>query len=178
MQPKVKKHTYFYLLLPSTQSAAWRLAREGAPSGSVVVSRSQTAGRGRYGRRWFSPPGGLWFSLLFYPVSASEASRFLFLSAAALQEAVQQVTGIKTDLKIPNDLYWQGKKVAGLILEVEAEKAVLGVGINVNCTALPEGLSAVSLKEIAGGRVSRSALLRLFLFYLRQRYPPCFIGVG
>ncbi|MFH0795800.1 MAG: biotin--[acetyl-CoA-carboxylase] ligase [Candidatus Omnitrophota bacterium] len=168
--PKKKGNTYFFLTLPSTQDKTWELASLGAPAGTLVISRTQDAGRGRQGRVWYSPVGGLWFSLLIFPIIPETVNQVTLLSAQALASAIEKVTGLKTRMKLPNDLYCEDKKLAGIILEVKDEKAVLGVGLNVNCRTdlFPSPIPAVSLKEILNHRVSRSVILGSFLICFQR----------
>ena len=170
MQPKKKGNTYFFLTLSSTQDKTWELASLGAPAGTLVISRTQTTGRGRQGREWYSPVGGLWFSMLIFPVAPETVNQISLLAVQALDSAIKKVAGLKTRLNLPNDLYYEDKKLAGIILEVKDEKAVLGVGLNVNCRTelFPLSIPAISLKEILNHRVSRSAILGSFLTHFQH----------
>ena len=170
MQPRRLDNAYVFLKIPSTQDKAWELASAGAPSNTLIIAGMQSSGRGRHGRNWCSPAGGLWFSLLHYPARLSDTANILLLAAKALQKSLETVAGVKTRLKLPNDLYYQDGKLAGIILEQKNDKIVLGIGVNVNFDreVLPEGLAATTLKEILGHRVSRAAILSSFLSNLRK----------
>jgi len=165
VQPKKRGNIYVFSELPSTQDKAWELISNGVPSGSLVIAGLQTAGRGRQGRVWHSPAGNLYFSLILFPVSFRRSNGITLSAARALQLALRSALGLETRFKLPNDLYFQEKKLAGIILEVKGDKAVLGVGLNVNCRTnfWPAGVSAVSLREILNRRVSRCAILSAFL---------------
>ncbi len=165
MQFRCVNNIYHYLKTSSTQERAWELASSGAPSGTLVIARVQERGRGRYGRKWYSPAGGLWFSLLYFPVEAVDAGKVIHSAAMALKRSLKEVVGVRVKIKLPNDLYYQKKKVAGIILEKKAEKVVLGVGVNLNFRrdAIPGGFPAITIKEITGHRVSRAAILSSFL---------------
>ncbi|MCX5642625.1 MAG: biotin--[acetyl-CoA-carboxylase] ligase [Candidatus Omnitrophica bacterium] len=165
MRFKKKGNIRFFSELPSTQDKAWELISQGSPSGSLVIAGFQTMGRGRQGRIWYSPAGSLCFSLLLFPVSFQRSNSITLSAARALQSALQSELGLETRLKLPNDIYFQEKKLAGIILEVKQDKAVLGVGLNVNCQtgSWPAGICAVSLREILNRRVSRCAILSVFL---------------
>lgn len=155
----------------STNAEALGLAAHGAPEWTVVVADSQTGGRGRLGRAWFSPPGvNLHVSVLLRPeVPAAVVPRLSLVAAVALAEAVEGcVPELQPELKWPNDLLVDGRKVAGALaeLEMEAEGAyhvVLGIGINVNVRAddIPHELRhrATSLAVAAGRDVDRETLL-------------------
>lgn len=130
--------------LASTQEIARELARAGTPHGTLVLAAVQTGGRGRLGRSWGSPEGGLWMSLVLRPrVDASLASRFTQTAAVGVAKALWE-TGVEARIKWPNDLLAGGKKICGILAESSAENArppaggrrldyvVLGVGMNAN----------------------------------------------
>lgn len=128
--------------LASTNLAAMELGEAGAAEGLVVIAEQQTAGKGRLGRRWESPAGvNLYLSILLRPAMPPwEVPRLTFLSAVAAARALQDVTGLKVEVKWPNDLLVNGKKIAGLLNEMSAESdavhhVVLGLGLNINMTA-------------------------------------------
>jgi len=102
----------------STNDVAVRMAREGAPEGTVVVAREQTAGRGRHGRSWSSPPGGLYLSIIFRPhLPFEDLWQMAFLAAVASAEAVGQVSGLPARIKWPNDVLLNARKVCGILIE-------------------------------------------------------------
>lgn len=157
---------YHFDTVPSTQDQAWRLAAGGAPPNTLVLAARQTAGRGRRLRDWQSPRGGLWVSLLLYPVDAGPAGLVVFRAAQALAGACVFSGLPRPRLKLPNDLYFGSRKAAGVLAERRAAALVLGVGVNVNCRAGRLSCPAVSLREICGRRVDRGRLLRDFLHLL------------
>ena len=165
MQFKKRGNAYIFSELPSTQDKAWELISNGVLSGSLVIAGVQTAGRGRQGKIWHSIAGSLCFSLVLFPVSFRQSKGITISAARALQLVLKSALGLETRFKLPNDLYFQEKKLAGIILEVKQDKAVLGVGLNVNCRtgSWPVGVCAVSLKEVLNRRVSRCAILSAFL---------------
>lgn len=120
-------------VVDSTNLEARRWARAGAPHGAVVIAARQTAGRGRRGRGWLSAPGvGLWFSMVLRPDMPMEKYPLLpFALALAGADACHGVSGGDVQIKWPNDLVLHGRKVAGLLVELEGEAAVMGIGINV-----------------------------------------------
>lgn len=154
-----------YDALPSTQDEAKTRALSGAPEGTLIVADRQTAGRGRLGRTWISPPGGLWYSIVLRPPVAPDAVPALILVAALEWARVLESRGVPARLKWPNDLWVEGRKVAGLLTEMSAEMdrvhwAVLGVGINVsNEPPTNTEVPAAALKEWLGNRVTRQELL-------------------
>src|SRR6202142_2836025 len=153
----------------STNDVIEKLARDGVKEGAVVFAESQTKGRGRLGRKWISPERkGLWFSVLLRPdLRPQEATQLTVASATALRRAIQSATGLQPEIKWPNDILIGGKKVAGILTELNAELdkvryVILGIGIDVNLDAneFPVELkkNATSLKIENGETVSRAKL--------------------
>jgi BirA family biotin operon repressor/biotin-[acetyl-CoA-carboxylase] ligase len=127
-----------YEQIGSTNDRAKELAEEGAEHGTVVVAESQTAGRGRRGRAWVSPPGrNLYFSVVLRPeLRPAEASELTLVASLAVCDALRHA-GVDAGIKWPNDLLASGKKIAGILTELAAEPdrvhwVVVGVGVNVN----------------------------------------------
>ncbi|HEX7079332.1 MAG TPA: biotin--[acetyl-CoA-carboxylase] ligase [Candidatus Eisenbacteria bacterium] len=158
-------------IVGSTNDEALLRAAEGAPEGLVVVAEEQTAGRGRLGRSWWDQPGdSLLFSLVLRPaIAPARYPLFGIAMAAAVAEAGEEATGTALDVKWPNDVLWDGRKLCGILAESRAGQAerpalVIGAGINVNqgAEAFPPEIRdrATSLRAAAGGRrVDRDALL-------------------
>jgi len=153
----------------STNDVVEKLARDGVKEGVVVFAESQTRGRGRLGRKWVSPAHkGLWFSVLLRPdLRPQETTQLTVASATALRRAIQSETGLKPEIKWPNDILIRGKKVAGILTELSAEvdrvkHIILGIGVDVNLNAneFPPELrkTATSLKIETGETVSRAEL--------------------
>lgn len=154
--------------IPSTNAYAMRQAEAGAADGSVYVADEQTAGRGRGAHAWSSPAGsGLYVSILLRPQIPPAEILWLSLAAGlAVQTAIQRTAGVQPDLRWPNDLLLNGKKVCGILTELNAEvtrvrHAVVGIGINVRQQEFPEELRALatSLLLETGRAVDRQALL-------------------
>jgi BirA family transcriptional regulator, biotin operon repressor / biotin---[acetyl-CoA-carboxylase] ligase len=153
----------------STNDVMEKLARDGVKEGVVIFAETQTKGRGRLGRKWISPERkGLWFSVLLRPdLRPQEATQLTVASATALRRAIQSGTGLKPEIKWPNDILIGGKKVAGILTELSAEvdrvrHIILGIGVDVNLDAgeLPVELrkTATSLKIETGEMISRAQL--------------------
>jgi BirA family biotin operon repressor/biotin-[acetyl-CoA-carboxylase] ligase len=164
-----------------------KLARDGVKEGAVVFAEAQTGGRGRLGRKWLSPPRqGLWFSVLLRPaLRPQEATQLTIASATALRRAIKTVTGRLPEIKWPNDLLLDGKKVVGILTEMSAEVdcvryVILGIGVDVNQDAaeFPADLRriATSLKLAAGRKISRAELAVEMLRELDADYAR--IGAG
>ncbi len=167
--------------IESTNVEAKRLAAAGAPEGTVVVAESQSAGRGRLGRRWTSPAGkGLLFSaLLRPPLGMADAHLLTIVAAAAACDAIESLVPVNVRIKWPNDLFIDDRKVGGILLEAAGEQdaidwVVIGIGLNVNTeySELPVALrrTAVSLKVASGQPVDRSELLARLLLALEESY--------
>jgi BirA family biotin operon repressor/biotin-[acetyl-CoA-carboxylase] ligase len=153
----------------STNDLCWEAAERRASEGFVVFAERQTAGRGQYGRRWDSAPHrGLWLSVLLRPaMTLRESTQLTSLLANVVATTIKQETGCAASIKPPNDIYVDGRKVAGVLVEGRTDKdgryvAVAGIGINVNQTIddFPEELRATagSLAIAAGRKVSRTKL--------------------
>jgi len=165
----------------STNDVIEKLARDGVKEGAVVFAEAQTKGRGRLGRKWISPAKkGLWFSVLLRPdLRPQEATQLTVASAAALRRAIESNTGLKAEIKWPNDILIRGKKVAGILTELHAEvdrvkHVILGMGVDVNLSPgdfPPEVRKlATSLKAELGKPVSRPELAVAILRELDRDY--------
>lgn len=169
----VGRRVHWFEQVTSTNDVARSLAEQGAPEGTVVLARTQTEGRGRLGRRWVSPPGGLWLSVVLRPLAAPhELPRLALAVGVACSRAAERACGLSLGLRWPNDLVVEGRKVGGILVESgpEVRWVVVGVGINVAVAAdqLPEG--ATSLEETVRGPVDRAALLQALLSELEIAY--------
>jgi BirA family biotin operon repressor/biotin-[acetyl-CoA-carboxylase] ligase len=168
----------------STQRVARDLARAGAAEGTTVVAEAQTAGRGRLGRTWHSPPGvNVYVSVVLRPpVAPALVPQLALVAGLAVADAVA-ATGLEPAIKWPNDVLVGGRKVAGVLTEMEAEvervgHAVVGIGVNVNGTAFPPDLreKATSLRIAAGRPVDRAAFTGRLLAALESRYATWLAG--
>jgi len=172
----------------STNFYARKIASEGAQDGTVVIADAQTAGRGRLGRSWSSMAGkGIWMSLVLRPQISPQDIQIITLGASvAVVKAIYEATGIKTGIKWPNDIVHQGKKLCGILTEMNSEVEmvnflILGIGINVNHTAsdFPEEIRhvATSLVLCSDERdkkdvklFTRSDIIKKLLYELEQIY--------
>lgn len=157
--------------ISSTQDYARNLLAHGAPEGTLVVSEAQEAGRGRMGRKWFSPEGGLWMSLILVPkMDASKSTIIGLLAAMAASETIRQLYGVEANIKWPNDVVIGGKKVGGTLVEAGFQgstmiHAILGIGINLSVKGFADELQtkATSLQEILGKPINREGFLNALL---------------
>ena len=167
----------YYEQLPSTNDYVSAVAEAGFPEGFVVLANAQTAGRGRHGRSWASPPGaGLYFSTILRPVSAA-VPLVTIAAGVAVTEGVQAATGLKCGVKWPNDVYAGGRKLAGVLAEADSvtqviNYVVLGIGINVMPAAYPPDVAAraTSIEDQLGRGIDRGLLLAECLASLASRY--------
>ena len=128
-----------YPSLTSTNDIAKREAKKGAREGTVVVAEEQTAGRGRLKRAWLSPKGSIALSIILHPTPAQLPS-LIMLASLAVAHCIEKVSGLKAQIKWPNDVLINGKKVCGILIESDVrgsavDYAVIGIGLNVNLQA-------------------------------------------
>lgn len=173
-----KAPIYFAESTDSTNTRLKELARQGAPQGTVVAAREQTGGKGRLGRSFVSPPGGLYLSILWRPeFSPEKAARLSCAGALAACAAIEEVWGIAPDIKWPNDLLLKGKKISGILTEASWQGrggnfVIVGTGINVNTESFPTELvdSASSLYLETGRRIEPEKLMAAFISRLDSVY--------
>ena len=158
----------FWPEVASTMQLASAWAREGAPAGATVATDHQTEGRGRRGRTWQDMPGeALLASIVLRPGLAAGAAGWLPLAVAVgAAQAIAEVTGAEPGIKWPNDLLHEGRKLAGILVELtldeqEVRYAVAGLGVNVHQTRFPDEIAAraTSLRQAFGYRGTRAELL-------------------
>ena len=183
LQPLVRgtvfdEHLHHFYKIGSTNTAAMAAAADGAPEGSVFLAEEQTAGRGRGANSWQSPRStGIYCSAVVRPTLPPSEVLVLSLAAGlAVQAAIRQVASrVDADLKWPNDILIDGKKVCGILTEMNAEATrvryiVVGIGINVNQSSFPKELQATSLRLATGSEWSRVELVAALLKSLHREY--------
>ncbi|MEA3453544.1 MAG: biotin--[acetyl-CoA-carboxylase] ligase [Candidatus Caldatribacteriota bacterium] len=179
----IGKEIYYFPELKSTNIIAKEKAlhrAEGINEGTLIITERQSAGKGRLGRKWFSPTGGIWLSIILYPqLPPSYIPRITLMTAVAAVKAIKICTQIKSQIKWPNDILINKKKVCGILTEMSAELdiinwVVVGIGINVNIDyqKFPEDIQAntISLKEVSGKEVLRVKLVQTFLQEFEKYY--------
>jgi BirA family biotin operon repressor/biotin-[acetyl-CoA-carboxylase] ligase len=160
-----------YRSVESTQAEARRLIAEGRGEGALVVAVSQTAGRGRFARVWQSPPGNLYVSVILRPpVPLTEWPQIMMLASLALVETLDDIGIAEAAIKWPNDILVGGRKVAGLLSEIERMHLILGIGVNVNAPVPSDLPSATSLRVAIGHEVELEALLQALVARLDNYY--------
>lgn len=170
----IGKRIYTYEEIGSTNDIAWEMAIKGEPEGSVIFAESQTKGRGRLKRKWFSPKRkGLWFSIILRPqLVPSYAPMITAMSAVSVAKAIAKYAGLSIWIKWPNDIYVNGKKLGGILTELNTELdtikfVILGIGINVNIDNWPGVLkeTATSLKIKSRIEFAKEVLISLEHYY-------------
>lgn len=167
--------------MDSTNSMAYQLALQGAEEGEIVVAESQKKGRGRLGRKWYSPPlTNLYLSVILRPeIPPQQASLITLMAAVATAGAIHKFSGLHPMIKWPNDILLKNRKVAGLLNEIHSETdrihfVILGVGVNLNMDEKMFSKEirslATSLKRETGQSVSRKAFLQTLLEELEMWY--------
>jgi BirA family biotin operon repressor/biotin-[acetyl-CoA-carboxylase] ligase len=178
---KLGKKIIYLHEIGSTNDLAKELANCGASEGTIVIAETQTAGRGRLNRKWFSPKGGLYFSVILRPkLKAKETIKLVFVAGLAVAEVLHENYGLNVETKWPNDVLANGRKACGILSEMktkgeEVNYMVIGVGINVNVNVkkeFPEELKTVatSLENELGRKVRLEELLKLLLEKLDSLY--------
>jgi len=176
----VGKRVVFRESADSTQNLALALAHRQDSHGVVVIAEQQKRGRGRQNRKWQSPKGGVWLSVVLKPeIPTSKITLLPFVAALAACDAIK-ATGLDARLKWPNDVTITGKKVAGILLDISAEAeqvnyAVIGIGINANVdsaaiSASLDGVKITSISHELGHSVSRLDLVKALLENLERYY--------
>lgn len=176
----VAREVLYFDTIDSTNTKAQELAEKGYPSGTLVVADKQESGKGRRGRSWVSPSGtGIFMTLMIKPdINPNNASMLTLVAALAVAKAITSVTGEEALIKWPNDIVINGKKVCGILTEMNAQfdyinHIVVGIGINVHNESFPEEISqmASSLMIEAGGkRFHRAQIIAETMSYFEQYY--------
>lgn len=171
------KNIYYFDSLSSTMDMAMQLGIKGASNGTLVLSETQTKGRGRLNRQWVSPKyKGIYLSLILKPkVPPSHSPILTLLSAVSVCEAIKEATGIEAKIKWPNDILINNKKAGGILTELNAETdevrfVAIGIGLNVNNDKKSLISGATSIKEEKGEKVNRISLLQEILRKIEVNY--------
>lgn len=167
--PPFRDRIYYFNKIESTMDKAKSLARQGVAHLSLCLAEDQTCGRGRLDRRWVSAKGGLWFSLILKPkLPPPMAYIYNFAASLCLARVLNRTFSLSVKVKWPNDLLLGGRKLAGLLSEMETradqlEFLIIGIGLNVNNNQDNADFDAISLKNALGRPVHRRYLLTQFL---------------
>ena len=169
----IGKEIHYFREVDSTNEVAKKLAREGAPEGTIVIAESQSQGKGRRGKKWVSPLGGAWLSIILRPNTLPiNAPQLTFIAGVAAAKTIKEEYGLDAGIKWPNDVLIDNKKVCGALTEISTEintidYIVTGIGIdaNIDVNLLPAELkeTTTSLKSELNQEISRMILVQKFL---------------
>jgi BirA family biotin operon repressor/biotin-[acetyl-CoA-carboxylase] ligase len=173
----IGRKVYYYPSVTSTNSTARKLAQEGETEGSVVIAETQSAGKGRLARTWLTPKGNLAVSIILKP-TLEQLSQIIMVTSLSIVRAIKNTCGINAQIKWPNDVLINGKKVCGILVESEVKKkevnyAIIGIGINVNFdpSSFPDiALLATSLSYETGKQVSLVELCSAVFIEMEELY--------
>ena len=175
--PGLEERIHYFSEIGSTMDAARKLARKGAKEGTIVIAEVQADGRGRLNREWLSPKGGIYLTIILRPgISPAYAPRINLMVSITVAATIRKLFGIKAGLKWPNDVLIEGRKVCGILAEMNAEMDVInfvnvGIGINAN-TSIPQFEKTVtSLKDALGREISRKEFLSVLLMEIERQQP-------
>jgi BirA family transcriptional regulator, biotin operon repressor / biotin---[acetyl-CoA-carboxylase] ligase len=178
---RIGKSIFLFNELDSTQDYAMTLPNSESLHGTIVIAKKQNMGKGRIGRTWISPKGGIWMSIIFRPNFSVDNIIFLqFIGALAVANAIHEITKIDCKLKWPNDVLINEKKVCGILVDVNLEnenkKVVMGMGLNANIDSssinnfLDGNVKATTLKEECGNDIDLLFLIKSILEKLEHYY--------
>ena len=181
MTKRLGQNIHYEESVDSTQKIALQLSLDGVPEGTVVIAEEQTSGRGRMARTWFSPKyTGVWMSVVLRPnLLPQKAPQLTLVTAVAVVQAIEEIASLKPQIKWPNDILINGKKITGILTELQAESdrinsVIIGIGMNVNqeLEGYPEELRtiATSLRIETGKVINRAELIKLVLAKLEYLY--------
>ncbi len=173
----IGQRVLYYPSVASTMDIARQEAQQGAAEGTVIIADEQTGGRGRLKRAWLTPKGNIALSVILYP-DLSYLPSLIMLASLAVIHSIEAVTGLKSQVKWPNDVLINGKKVCGILIESDVRGntvnyIIIGIGINVNLRLadFPEIQPvATSLSDELGGEVSHLNVIRHLLVKIERLY--------
>ncbi len=176
----IGKTIHCFSEVSSTNDLAKEMATMGAKEGTVIVAETQTCGKGRLGRKWASPRGGIWLSTILRPkLSAKDVPKLTLMTSLVVAKTISQLFNLKTEVKWPNDVLVNAKKVCGILTEANTSGditnfVVVGIGINANVEldSLPKQAreNATSLKHELKREIDREQILRVLLEKMEHYY--------
>lgn len=179
----IGKKLFYFKRIDSTNFYAKKLAENNVEEGVIVLADTQTSGRGRKNRIWSSPKGGLWFSIVLYPnIPLNKTMYMTMASSIAVFQGIKNITSIKAEIKWPNDLLIKGKKICGILTEIDTKKlkinyCIIGIGINVNNNLDKElGQNATTLKQELSKNISLIELFKSIIMSFDEYYSKLISG--
>jgi BirA family transcriptional regulator, biotin operon repressor / biotin---[acetyl-CoA-carboxylase] ligase len=177
----IGRHIHYEEVVDSTQKIAAKIAYEHVPEGTIVIAEDQQVGRGRMNRSWYSKKGtAVTMSMILRPkIPPQQAPQLTLLTAVGIMLAFRDVTHVQADIKWPNDILIKGKKVVGILTELQAEadqisSVIIGIGINVNSVEedFPEQVKdiATSLRIASGEKINRAFLIQRVFYHIEKLY--------
>lgn len=176
----IGREIHYFEKVSSTNTVAKQQAQKGAKEGTTIIAETQTKGKGRLNRPWASPEGGVWLSIIMRPeMKAEEALKITLVTAVAVANALRKMFGLKVEIKWPNDVLVNGKKVCGILAEASSkgktvDSVVVGIGINAGFSldVLPKELqaTATTLREVLKSDVDVEKLVCVLLKEFEDRY--------
>jgi BirA family biotin operon repressor/biotin-[acetyl-CoA-carboxylase] ligase len=171
------KKIYFFKEVDSTNLVAKKLANEGAAEGTIVIAGKQRRGKGSRGKKWISPSGGVWMTIILRPdVEPNKAPQLTLVTGVAVAETLIQELGLDVEIKWPNDILIDNKKVSGILTEVKTniigvEYVLVGIGIDLNIDIPPELRdTATSLQAELEREIRGAELIQKFLQNFEDNY--------
>lgn len=176
----IAKELKYYSKISSTNQEARKIAEHGAQDGTIIIAETQTQGRGRQGRSWESPAGGIWLTIILRPkISPEHAPILTLLTGSVIAKTIRYTTELKATLKWPNDVRIHDKKVCGILTELSAEQdninfvlVGLGINVNINIDRFPQELQSqvTSLQEELKRSVDRITFTKRLLEQFETEY--------
>ncbi len=161
--------------LPSTQTKAKELAGKGADPWTVILAEEQTLGYGRKGQGWYSPRGGLYFSIILPKSKIEDLQTLTILAAFIVAKLIKENFNLEPFIKLPNDVWVAGKKICGILTEnvigQDVKFSIMGIGLNTNIDKFPDNLenTATSLKLKIGREVDNKKILEQIIKGLKEQ---------
>ncbi|MFH1612276.1 MAG: biotin--[acetyl-CoA-carboxylase] ligase [bacterium] len=167
----IGQQIYFFKEIDSTNNKAIELATKEVSEGTIVLAKKQTSGKGRFKRKWFSPSGGIYLSIILFPyINVKYSWHFTFISALSVAKTIQKLYNLPVKIKWPNDIIINNKKVSGILTEIEQKNnfikfAIIGIGINLQ--KIPDEQEKItSIEEETNKKISYwQTLKKLFIEY-------------
>ncbi len=170
-----KENIINYESVPSTNEKAKELALKDGKPWTIVLSSGQDSGHGRKGEEWFSPKGGLYFTVILPKSDIHDLQTLTILAAFVVAGTIKEEFGLEPMIKLPNDVFVNGKKVCGILTENvignDVKMSVMGIGLNTNIEGFPEGLKniATSIKMELGKEVDNNEILKQIVSGLKEQ---------